>query len=124
MPSMKIARLWSSVIDGVPTLDVSLSRADVDAPIDLMLHFLDGGSEVIRASGLGEDWLFPNHPLVVPIGYRTDGVWIWSEELAYYLKEHQINPDEELLRHMVLSDYNAAQASEQDLAEAEQLLRG
>jgi hypothetical protein len=28
----------------------------------------------------------------VPLHLRTDGVWIWSDATAYYVREHLIGP--------------------------------
>ena len=36
----------------------------------------------------------------VPLGYRTDGDWVWSESLAYYVAEHGVAPEQPLYRHI------------------------
>ena len=37
---------------------------------------------------------------VVPASFRTDGEWIWTDTVAYYLDQHGLAPDEELARHI------------------------
>jgi len=37
---------------------------------------------------------------VVPTGYRTDGVWVWPESLAFYAREHGIGPQAQLLEYL------------------------
>jgi hypothetical protein len=33
----------------------------------------------------------------VPTGFRTDGHWIWSTAVEYYLDHHSVAPDSRLL---------------------------
>jgi hypothetical protein len=78
----------------------------------------------MRASGLSPDWLEPERPLAVPITFRTDGTWLWADELGYYLREHGIVPERDFLVHMGACGFEAAVADEQAIAEAERLLEG
>jgi hypothetical protein len=43
------------------------------------------------------DVLDPRRGEIVPVGLRGDGRWIWSEAAGYYLVEHGIAPEPELL---------------------------
>ncbi len=36
----------------------------------------------------------------VPIGYRSDGTWVWQEASAYYLDRYGIAPQDALLEHV------------------------
>jgi hypothetical protein len=36
----------------------------------------------------------------VPTSFRTDGEWIWTDTVAYYLQQHGMAPDEELVAHI------------------------
>lgn len=121
---MRVARLWAGVDEGVPVLDPRLGRVDADTPKAGMLAFLGGGSEVLGAPGFAEDWLDPARPLVVPIGFRTDGDWLWSAELPYYLREHGVVPEPEFVGHMQAADFVAGAASAEEIQAAEELLRG
>lgn len=121
---MRVARLWSHLEDGVPVLDSALGRTDEAESKEPLLRFLEGGSAVLGAPGLAEDWLDPHHPLVVPVGFRTDGAWLWSIELAFYLRAHGIVPEPQFVAHMAALGFVAPPASEADLTAAEALLRG
>jgi hypothetical protein len=46
------------------------------------------------------DVVDPARGAVVPMSFRTDGVWIWTDTVTYYLAEHGMAPDAELLRHI------------------------
>jgi hypothetical protein len=112
------------VDDGVPVLDASLELTDDRTSTAEMLRFLEGGSEVLGAPGLSEDWLDPAHSLVVPMGFRTDGTWLWSVELAFYLREHGVIPEKEFVAHMAALRFVAKPASPDDVRSAEEMLRG
>lgn len=124
LPTLRVARLWSDVIEGAPVLDAELGRVDAVTPADRILTFLGGGTLVVRAAGRSEDWLAPDRPLVVPIGFRTDGSWLWSEELAFYLREHGVVPEPAFVTHMVRHGFAARPASDAEVRAAEALLRG
>ena len=36
----------------------------------------------------------------VPVNFRTDGVWVWNDAIAYYAREHGIAPVAGLLEHL------------------------
>jgi hypothetical protein len=43
--------------------------------------------------------LSPDAGQVVPTSFRTDGLWIWTDTVAYYL-QHGMAPDEELAAYI------------------------
>lgn len=59
--------------------------------------YLAGGQLAVRADAMVEDPLAPQRGPVVPLGYRTDGRWVWQEALAYYAREHGIGPEPDFL---------------------------
>jgi hypothetical protein len=65
-----------------------------------MASYLEGGRLVMRATGRAVDPLTPDKGRVVPLNYRTDGVWVWQEALAYYLRGHGVAPELALLCHI------------------------
>jgi hypothetical protein len=63
-------------------------------------RYLTEAPLVIRAAGLEPDPLDPSRGPVVPVGYRTDGVWVWQEATAYYLAERWVAPEDGLLEQI------------------------
>ena len=122
MSTLRVAELWVDLIDGVPTLDPALERADESVEIGRILAYLRAGALVLRAPVCFEDWLDPDRPLVVPFGYRTDGVWLWSDELAYYLEQHDVLPEPGLLAHMRNRGYEVGEVPEAAVRAASTLL--
>lgn len=45
------------------------------------------------------DRVEPDRGSVVPAHFRTDGTWIWSDQIAYYLQHYDYAPDPELRRY-------------------------
>jgi len=41
----------------------------------------------------------------VPMSFRTDGTWIWTEASAYYLEHYRLEPDVGLLGHIRANNY-------------------
>jgi hypothetical protein len=71
----------------------------------LARYLSDGGRLAVRADSPAVDPLAPDLGAVVPISYRTDGVWVWQEALAYYLREYGIGPEPDLLARIRQNDY-------------------
>lgn len=120
---MKIASLWRPNGDALE-LKPELRRSEDAELRQRILRFLGGGGLVLRSPGLREDRLDPSLAAAVPLGYSSDGEWIWPLELAYYLERHGVLPEEEFLRHMRERDFQAAVPAPEELAEASQLLTG
>ncbi|WP_052424549.1 serine/threonine-protein kinase [Streptomyces fulvoviolaceus] len=45
------------------------------------------------------DRVDPDRGRVVPAHFRTDGTWVWSDQIAYYLDRYGYAPDSELRRY-------------------------
>ncbi|WP_306211274.1 hypothetical protein [Actinoplanes sp. RD1] len=67
---------------------------------DQVLARLDGGRPLLITTDRADDVVAPGRGAVVPLSYRTDGAWIWTDTTAYYLREHGLAPDPELLAHL------------------------
>jgi hypothetical protein len=65
-----------------------------------VLEYLDGAPVVLAARTYDTDAFDPDRPAAVPLNFRTDGSWIWPGAVAYYLREHEVAPDPELLTHI------------------------
>ncbi|SEH02657.1 hypothetical protein SAMN05444920_12884 [Nonomuraea solani] len=56
---------------------------------------------LVRANDvLRDDIVDPARRATVPWNFRTDGAWIWSDALAYYLREHGLAPTGDFLDHL------------------------
>ena len=74
-----------------------------DAERDRLLTALRT-AEIITWSGTWMvDVLNPERGDVVPLHLRTDGRWVWSDAVAYYLEQYGLAPDPDLVAHLSAS---------------------
>lgn len=88
--------------DGTPKLfrpTMSISE------ISEVLDYLDKATVVLASRVLVPDLLDPARPEQVPMAYQTDGRWVWSSSVAYYLRVHGVCPDLAFLAHIRLNRY-------------------
>jgi hypothetical protein len=85
---------FADVFDGEPDADglpQNITRVREDEA-ERLLTYLLSGTPMLVADVQGEDVLDPERGQQVPLHLRTDGVWIWSDASAYYVREHLIGP--------------------------------
>ncbi|WP_431676433.1 hypothetical protein [Kitasatospora sp. KL5] len=77
-------------------------RAAVADPAEraaLVAH-LRAGAPVLMTPALMDDVLDASRKAVVPLNFRTDGEWIWTDTVTYYLEEYAVAPEPGLLAHL------------------------
>jgi hypothetical protein len=79
-----------------PYFDPAHPLVPDDAERARLLAYLTGGVPLLATGALMADAFDPRHGDVVPMTFRTDGRWIWTEATAYYLDRHRLAPDPEL----------------------------
>ncbi|MFE3188719.1 hypothetical protein ACFXHA_06890 [Nocardia sp. NPDC059240] len=122
---MNLANVFDGLDEaGRPIL--SASRTSVSDPDERprIERFLKGGGIVLGTGRKSIDNVDPNRGRVVPIFYRTDGIWIWPVSIAYYMYEHDIPIETDFLEHVRRSDYTAVEPTMDRVKEALQLLYG
>ncbi|MGA5824023.1 hypothetical protein ACPC54_40025 [Kitasatospora sp. NPDC094028] len=67
---------------------------------EAVARYLHAGTAVLLTPMLMDDVVDPRRQGVVPMGFRTDGRWIWTDTVTYYLEEYGLAPDPELLAHV------------------------
>ncbi len=106
--------------DGQPWIDPARGRVtDIEERRRLLGYLLSG--RVIFDGGVHTtDLLEPRRIGAVPAVYRTDGRWIWSEAVAYYLRWHLVPPEPDFLAHVRAAGYRPAPVDDRAAAAAEQ----
>ena len=74
-----------------------------------MLAYLAAGTPLLITTELTADMLDPTHPMVVPTNVRTDGEWVWSDAVSYYLDRYRLAPEVPFLAHIQQRRYVAAE---------------
>lgn len=88
------------------------------------LEYLENGANVLTTDGLDEDRVSPERGKVVPMSFLTDGTWVWSLGLAYYLAEYRYAPEPDLLAHLRSRNYRIPEVSRDQLTAAENAVLG
>ncbi len=102
---ISVARLFDAVDPTTgPTFAPDHPRITDKDERDRTLAYLQGGTALLVTLGMLDDIVRPHRGAVVPINYRTDGTWIWTDTATYYLEKYQLAPDPELLRHIRAAD--------------------
>ncbi len=69
----------------------------------LLLRYLGSGLPVLTTAVTMADVMDPRRPEVVPLTFRTDGRWVWTDAITYYLERYGLAPEPELLYHLQLA---------------------
>ncbi len=100
-PPFRIARVFDFARpDTGPGFEPGHRVVTDSAELDRMLAYLTSGTLVLHTTARTQDVLDPKAGQVVPGSFRTDGEWIWTDTVAYYLEEHGLAPDEELAAYI------------------------
>jgi hypothetical protein len=104
--------------NGNPYFSPDRRRIPPGAERDRLLAYLDAAPLAMRAHGFEPDPLDPSRGGVVPVGYATDGVWVWQEAAAYYLRTYGVAPEEDLVAHIERAGYAAPRQLPADVLNA------
>ncbi|GHJ46930.1 hypothetical protein Cs7R123_42720 [Catellatospora sp. TT07R-123] len=106
------ALLWSArppvevrlarVFDGAdpvtgPYFDPAHARVTDDTECERLLAYLRAGVPLLATASRLDDVVAPGRGAVVPMTFRTDGHWIWTDAVGYYLDRHRLSPDPDLV---------------------------
>jgi hypothetical protein len=98
-PGVQIAAVFDSVDDSGPWLAPDHATV-AEAELANLTRYLRGGEPLLVTMARMADVVDPGRPQRVPINFRTDGFWVWSEATTYYLERYRLAPDPGLLAHI------------------------
>lgn len=100
-PEFAIARVFDFA-DPVTGPGFAPDHPVIDDPDrrDRLLAYLRGGYPVMMTTSTMDDVLDEGAGAVVPASFRTDGEWIWTDTVVYYLDRHGLAPDAELTAYI------------------------
>ncbi|MGP4017141.1 hypothetical protein [Saccharopolyspora sp. 5N708] len=94
-PGLRTAEVFDE--DGRPITErPQINPAERDQVID----YLEQAPIVLAARSFDTDRLDPNRNPAVPMTFHTDGSWIWPGAVGYYLRQHGVAPEAELVAHI------------------------
>jgi hypothetical protein len=112
------ALIWAREPDPGLRLAVAFGQADEHAPpvatgpaitgppeAARLAAYLSGGQPLLVTAARMIDVVAPTRGAVVPMDFRTDGQWIWSDAAVYYLERYDLTPDIDLVAHIRRRDF-------------------
>jgi hypothetical protein len=79
---------------------------------DRVVAYLSRGAPLLITLALSDDVMDPALAGIVPMNFRTDGEWIWSDAIAYYLDRYGLAPDDAFLEHIRQRRYMSTEVDE------------
>ncbi|MFI2720117.1 serine/threonine-protein kinase [Streptomyces collinus] len=97
--ALRLARVFDLYApDGQPALGAAHERIALPEERAALLACLRDAPPAVLLPD-EPDRVDPVRGRVVPATFRTDGTWVWSDQIAYYLDQYGYAPEPELRRH-------------------------
>jgi hypothetical protein len=104
-PGIRLASVFDDVSPETgPSFRPDHPRLEQEEAAKVAAYMYSGAPLLVTMTRM-DDIVDVSQAAVVPMDFRTDGTWIWSDASTYYLEEHQLEPDTGLLAHVRASDY-------------------
>lgn len=98
---IKVARVFDAVDpEEGPRFEPDHPKITDEVERSQLVEYLEAGTEMLVTAGTMADVVDSERGSVVPMNFRTDGTWIWTDTVTYYLDAHLLAPDPELLEHI------------------------
>lgn len=75
------------------------------ANIDKICRYLEQGIVIITCAGTVDDVINPQNGIAGIPSMLTDGKWVWSGDLSYYVRNYMLKLDDEFLKSMRDNDW-------------------
>jgi hypothetical protein len=107
VPAMPVARVFDGLEPGTDEPYFASDHPVVQdaAERERLATYLKAGRPILSTSAHQIDRVDRSRGEVVPLTFRTDGAWIWTDTVTYYLEAHGLAPDPELGAHIARSGY-------------------
>jgi hypothetical protein len=98
---VRLARLFDAATpENLPRFSPGRRRLIDANRREQIARYLGAGRLVIRSTSRMADPLGGPGAAPVPLGFRTDGMWVWPEGLAHYVRSRGVAPELALLMHL------------------------
>ncbi len=105
-PQVRSVRAYDGVDpQSGPWFDSDHPRLTDQSERERDMAYLRHGEILLHTTALLDDVVDRDRTGRVPASFRTDGTWIWTDSVPYYLAEHMLSPDPEFLGHIREQDY-------------------
>jgi hypothetical protein len=123
-PEIRTAKLFDEVDpERGPVFRPDHERIEDETERRRLVDYLSQGEPLVYSTARLADVVDPYAGFAVPVDFRTDGTWLWSDATTYYLERHHLAPDPELVGHIRTRDYQRPNLDGVDLHRAFAALR-
>ncbi len=119
MPALRTAQVFDD--EGQPVTD---RPRLADPEHGQAVQYLEGAPVVLAARSYDGDRLAPDRAPSVPLTFHTDGTWVWPGAVGYYLREHGVAPEPELVDHLRARGFQVPSVDEQSRELAVSVITG
>jgi hypothetical protein len=95
---VRLARVFDGADTGGPYFLPDHPRLE-GSERERLLSYLRAGERVLQTPGAMNDIVQKDRKGVVPVGFCSDGHWVWTEAVTYYLEHHHLRPEAGLVKH-------------------------
>ena len=89
-----------------------------------LVEYLRKAPVVMAARSLAPDQIDPSRGDRVPLSFHTDGTWVWAGAVAYYLEQHGIPPEPDLVAHARAQGFRVPELDDDTLDAASAAVTG
>lgn len=112
---MRRAKIFDGLSeDGHPTVNRAPLEAD---EIQRIAVYLESGPRVPLERLYLKD-VYQPHRVTVPRTVQTDGTWVWTGEVRYYLEEYGLPPEGDFVAHVRANGYTVPAVTKEAIAGA------
>jgi hypothetical protein len=119
---LRIARVFDGRSETGPYFTTREKISDPEERAAI-LDYLMKGKTLAAARGKETDWVDTANGKVVPMGFRTDGRWVWESAAAYYLRAHGFAPEPDFLDYLRRRGYEFIDPTADEVTTAGAVLR-
>jgi hypothetical protein len=103
----------------------SVSRPAVpDGEVAPLVAYLRQAPVVMAARSYAPDQLDGSRGERVPLTFHTDGSWVWAGAVAYYLDEHGVPPEPDLVAHIRARGFRVPEVDDDSMDAASAAVTG
>lgn len=105
--TFRLARIFDEVRhDTGPAFADDHPRIADPEDAERIVGYLRSGATLLTTMARMDDVVRPERRNTVPMNFRTDGLWIWTDTATYYLEEYGLEPDPELVAAIRTAGYS------------------
>ncbi|MBA8948665.1 glycohydrolase toxin TNT-related protein [Actinomadura namibiensis] len=92
--------------------------------VEDVVAYLRHAPVVLGARSLAPDRVEPERGERVPLTFHTDGTWVWSGAVGYYLEQHGVPPEADLVAHIRARGFRVPEVSDAEREAARAAVTG